>query len=65
MEKDGQSVRIERDDFYFLFFLLFASFSDSRKSDRRFLSEQKVKLVYATRATRRYQKLSISSHFKR
>ena len=49
----------------FFFFLLFVSFSDLRKSDRRFSSEQKAKLVYATRATHRYQKLSISSHFKR
>ena len=51
-------------DFYF-YFLLFVSFSDLRKLDHRFLSEQKAKLVYATRAMRRYQKLSISSHFKR
>ena len=51
---------------YFLFyFLLFVSFSDLWKSDRRFLSEQKAKLVYATKATHRYQNLSISSHFKR
>ena len=34
---------------------------DLRKPDRRFLSEQKAKLVYATRAMRRNQKLSISS----
>ena len=47
------------------FFSLFISFSDIRKQDRRFLSEQKAKFVYATRTTRRYQKLSISSHFKR
>ena len=50
--------------FYFYFFI-FVSFSYLRKSDRRFSSEQKVKLVYATRATCRYQKLSISVNFKR
>ena len=54
---------LERD--FFFYFLLFISFLDLRKSDRRFLSEQKEKLVYVIRATRRYQKLSISSHFKR
>ena len=51
-------------DFNFIF-LFFVSFSDLWKSDRKFLSEQKAKLVYATRATRRYQKLSISSNSKR
>ena len=54
----------ERERFVLNFFFS-ASFSDLRKSDRKFLSEQKAKLVYATRATRRYQKLSLSSHFKR
>ena len=54
-----------REDFYFLFFLLFISFSDLRKSNRRFLLEQKAKLDYATRATRRYKYLSVSSNFKR
>ena len=55
----------EREDFYFFLFLLFASFLDLRKSDHRFLSEQKAKLDYATRATRRYQYISVSSNFKR
>ena len=66
-EKDKQSVRIRerRFLFLFLFFLLFVSFLDLWKSDNRFLSEQKAKLVYATRATRRYQKLSIPSNSKR
>ena len=41
-------------DILFLFFLFLGSFSDLCKSDRRFLSEQKAKFVYATRATRRY-----------
>ena len=51
--------------FFNFFFLIFITLSDLLKSDRRFSSEQKAKLVYATRAMRRYQKLSISSHFKR
>ena len=51
--------------FFNFFFLIFITLSDLWKSDRRFSSEQKAKLVYATRATRRYQKLSILSHFKR
>ena len=60
----GQCVRTERreGDFFFLFFI---SFSDLWKSDRRFLSEYKAKLVYVTRATRRNQYLSVSSNFKR
>ena len=49
---------------FFNFFLL-VYFSDLWKSDRRFLSEQKVKLVYATRATHRNQYLSLLSNFKR
>ena len=64
---DGQSVGGERirERYFFFYFLLFVSFSDLRKSDSRFLSEQKAKLVYATRVTRRYQKLSISANSKR
>ena len=59
-------ARTERQAHIILFlYFLFISFSDLWKSDRRFSSEQKTKLVYATRATRRYQKLSISSHFKK
>ena len=49
----------------FLFFFLFISFSNLRKLDRRFLSEQKAKLDYVTRATRMYQNLGFSSNFKR
>ena len=64
MEKTNKEGVEERQDFY-LFFLFFVSFSDLWKSDRRFSSEQKAKLVYATRATHRYQKLSISSNSKR
>ena len=54
---------VERDIYLFYFFL--ASLSDLWKSDHRFSSEQKAKLVYATRATRGYQKLSVSSNSKR
>ena len=54
-----------RERFVLIFFFLFVSFSNLRKSDRRFLSEQKAKLDYATRATRRYQYLSVSLNFKR
>ena len=61
---DEQSVGERIGDGY-IFFLLFVSFSDLQKSDRRFSSEQKAKLVYVTRATRRYQKPSISANSKR
>ena len=37
---------------FFYFFLLFASFSDLRKLDRRFSSGLKTKLIYAMRDTR-------------
>ena len=53
----------EREEiFLFLFFLLFASFSDLRKSDRRFSSELKTKLIYAMRATRGHQNLGVSTN---
>ena len=52
-----EMVRERERDFYFLFFLLFAYFSDLRKSGCGILSEQEAKLVYATRATRGYQNL--------
>ena len=63
--RDGRTERWREGETIFILYFLFVSFSDLRKSDRRFLSKQKAKLVYATRATCRYQKLSISSHFKR
>ena len=51
------------DDFFgFIFSLRF--FSDLWKSDRRRSSEQKAKLVYAKRATYRYQYLSLLSNVK-
>ena len=55
----------EGERFLFLFFFFLFLFLDLLKSDCRFLSELKAKLVYAARATRRYQKLSISANFKR
>ena len=42
----------ERREILFLFFYLFASFSDQQKLDRRFSSGLKAKLIYAMRATR-------------
>ena len=52
-------------DFYFLFFLLFVSFLDLWKSDRRFSSGLKAKLIYTTRATRGHQNLEVSSNSMR
>ena len=52
-------------DFYFLFFLLFVSFLDLWKSDRRFSSGLKAKLIYAARATRGHQNLEVSSNSMR
>ena len=49
----------------FFLFSFFASFSDLRKLDRRFLSGLKAKLIYATRATRRHQNLGVSSNSTR
>ena len=43
----------------FNFFLLFIYFLDLRKLERRFSSGQERKVLYATRATRGYQKHGI------
>ena len=43
-------------------FLLFASFSDLQKLDRRFSLELKAKLIYATRATHGHQKVRVSTN---
>ena len=51
--------------FYFIFIYLFVSFSDLWKSDRRFSSGLKAKLIHATRATRGYQNLRVSSNSMR
>ena len=45
--------------FVFLLFLLFVSFLDLRKSDRRFSSGLKAKLIYVMRATRGHQKVGV------
>ena len=59
----GGERESERD---FLFFIsLFTSFSDLWKSDRRFLSGLKAKLIHATRATRGHQNLGVSSNSMR
>ena len=58
---EGQTVR----EFDFYFFLLFVSFSDLQKSDRKFSSGLKAKLIYATRATRGHQNLGVSSNSMR
>ena len=49
----------------FLFFSLFVSFLDLRKSDSRFSLGLKAKLIYATRATRGHQNLGVSSNSTR
>ena len=63
MGGDGERGRGEREAeeifLIFLLFLLFTSFSDLRKSDRRFSSGQKAKLIYAMRATRGHQKVGV------
>ena len=59
-ETDRRGRRVREDFFFFFFFLLFSYFSDLRKSDRRNSSGQERKVLYATRATRGYQKHGIS-----
>ena len=51
-------------DFYF-FISLFIYFSDLWKSDRRFSSGLKAKLIHATRATRGHQTLGVLSNSTR
>ena len=55
----GSAERESRERFFFYFFSLFISFSYLRKSDCRFSSGLKAKLIYATRATRGYQKVGV------
>ena len=43
----------------FLIFILFVFFSDLRKSDLKFLSGLKAKLIYAMRAMRGHQKVEV------
>ena len=51
--------------FFYFFISLFISFSDLWKSDRRFSSGLKAKLIHATRATRGHQNLGVSSNSTR
>ena len=44
---------------------MFWFFSDLRLSDGHNWSEQKVKLIHASRATREYQNIGVSSNFTR
>ena len=60
-EKEARGEREVVREFNF-FISFFASFSDLRKSDRRFLSGLKAKLIYAMRATRRHQKVGVSTN---
>ena len=62
MRQERESVKRER---YFFSFSFFVSLYDLRKSDFKFLSEQKAKLIYAFQATREYQNLSVLSNSKR
>ena len=47
---------------FFFIFLLLSFFSDLRKSDSRFSSGLKAKLIHVTRAMRVYQNLRVSSN---
>ena len=51
--------------FLFLFFFSLFFFLDLRKSDHRFSSGLKAKLIYAIRATRGHQNLRVSSNSMR
>ena len=61
----GEGERVERAREFNVFFLLFVSFSYLGKSDRRFSSGLKAKLIHAARATRGYQNLGVSSNSTR
>ena len=61
---DGREDENEREEreIFLIFISFFVSFSDLRKSDHRFSSGLKEKLIYATRATRGHQNLGVSSN---
>ena len=59
--EERQAKRELREVFYFFIFL-FISFLDLRKSDRRFSSGLKAKLIYAMRAMRGHQKVGVSTN---
>ena len=63
--KGEEASGAEMRDIFIFIFLLFASFSDLRKSDRRFLSGLKAKLIHTARAMRGYQNLGVSSNSTR
>ena len=54
-----------RENMIFIYFSLFVSFSDIQKSDCKFLSGLKAKLIYATRATCGHQNLRVLSNSTR
>ena len=62
MHEEGR--RGER-EILFLFFFFLHFFLRSMKSDRRFSSGLKAKLIYAMRATRGHQNLGVSSNSMR
>ena len=61
----GRERHLGRENFKFYLFILFASFSDVRKSDHRFSSGLKAKLIYAMRATPGHQKVGVSTNSMR
>ena len=61
----GRGFEQERVGVWGVFFFLFVSFSNLRKSDRRFSSGLKAKLIYAMRATHGHQNLGVSSNSMR
>ena len=65
---NGREGGGEREGVHRLFFfiiILFTSFSDLQKSDYRFSSRLKAKLIHAARATRGYKNLRVSSNSTR
>ena len=54
-----EEARGERERGVERIFFFFASFSDLQKSDRRFSSGLKAKLIYPMRATRGHQKVGV------
>ena len=58
ISRQREGVRIGGERIFFFF----ASFSDLRKSDHRFSSGLKAKLIYAMRATRGHQKVGVSTN---
>ena len=59
MENEGGEREI------LIIFSLLVSFSNLRKSDRRFLSRLKAKLIYVMRATRGHKKVGVLTNFVR